>query len=183
MAFVLKAILLDMSSATPDLLSCPLAWNIFSHPLPFNLYVSFALGWACLGSRLKVFALVPNLALCAFWWEHSVPEQFRWSLIDVSWLPFEALFSRWVYVSLFFFLFLWVDGFCSVDSLLESFPFPIFECSVGFWFGVALFCYYVSPFVCLLTLAWPLHRTKRVTEPRKRIYIFFHSSPSLYDLM
>ena len=64
MAFVLKAILLDMSSATPDLLSCPLAWNIFSHPLPFNLYVSFALGWACLGSRLKVFALVPTGTLC-----------------------------------------------------------------------------------------------------------------------
>ena len=64
MAFVLKVILLDMSSATPDLLSCPLAWNIFSHPLPFNLYVSFALGWACLGSRLKVFALVPTGTLC-----------------------------------------------------------------------------------------------------------------------
>ena len=64
MAFVLKAILLDMSSATPDLLSCPLAWNIFSHRLPFNLYVSFALGWACLGSRLKVFALVPTGTLC-----------------------------------------------------------------------------------------------------------------------
>ena len=64
MAFILKAILLDMSSATPDLLSCPLAWNIFSHPLPFNLYVSFALGWACLGSRLKVFALVPTGTLC-----------------------------------------------------------------------------------------------------------------------
>ena len=49
-----------------------------------------------------------------------------------------------------FFSFEWMG---SVDSLLESFPFPIFECSVGFWFGVALFCYYVSPFVCLLTLA------------------------------
>ena len=49
-----------------------------------------------------------------------------------------------------FFSFGWMG---SVDSLLESFPFPIFECSGGFWIGVALFGCYVNPFVCLLTLA------------------------------
>ena len=64
MAFILKSILFDIIIAMPAFLFCPSAWNIFSHPLPFNLYVSFALGWACLGSRLKVFALVPTGTLC-----------------------------------------------------------------------------------------------------------------------
>ena len=49
--------------------------------------------------------------------------------------------------------FLSFGGMGSVDSLLESFPFPIFECSVGFWIGVALFGCYVNPFFRLLTLA------------------------------
>ena len=53
MAFVLKVILLDMSSATPDLLSCPLAWNIFSHPLSF--YMSFALRWVSDRQQIEGF--------------------------------------------------------------------------------------------------------------------------------
>ena len=45
MAFIVKFTLSDIIIATPAFLSCLLAWNIFSNPLTFNLYVSFALRW------------------------------------------------------------------------------------------------------------------------------------------
>ena len=35
-AFVLKSILSDMSIVTPDFLTFPFTWNIFSHPFVFN---------------------------------------------------------------------------------------------------------------------------------------------------
>ena len=34
-------------SVTPAFLSFPFTWNIFFHPLTFNLHVSFALWWDC----------------------------------------------------------------------------------------------------------------------------------------
>ena len=105
---------------------------LFASP-PFQSIRVLALGWASLGSRLKVFALVHNLAFCVFWWEHSVPEQFRWALIDVSWLPFEALFSRWFYVSLFSFLFLWVDGFHWFSAGVLSFSDFCMQCWLLDW--------------------------------------------------
>ena len=37
MAFISKSILSDMSIATPAFLFGPMAWNIFSYPLTFNL--------------------------------------------------------------------------------------------------------------------------------------------------
>ena len=123
---------------------------LFASP-PFQSIGVFTLGWACLGSRLKVFALVPNLALCVFWWQHSVLEQFTWSLIDVSWLPFEALFSRWFYVSLSsFFSFGWMG---SVPLILcwSPFLFRFLNVVVAFGLGLPCFVFMLTPsFVCSL---------------------------------
>jgi len=43
--FILRSILSDMRIATPPLFCFPFAWNIFFHPLTFNLYVSLGLKW------------------------------------------------------------------------------------------------------------------------------------------
>ena len=43
--FILRSILSDMRIATPTCFCFPFAWNIFSHPLPFSLYVSWHLKW------------------------------------------------------------------------------------------------------------------------------------------
>ena len=43
--FILRSILSDMRIATPAFFCFPFAWNIFFHPLTFNLYVSLCLKW------------------------------------------------------------------------------------------------------------------------------------------
>ena len=75
MAFVLKSVLSDMSIATPAFLSFPFAWNIFFHPLTFNLCVSFALKW--------IFCMQHNVGSCFFYPVcHTV--SFDWSIQSID---------------------------------------------------------------------------------------------------
>ena len=43
--FILKSILSDMSTATPNFYGSPFTWKIFSPPITFNLFVSLGLKW------------------------------------------------------------------------------------------------------------------------------------------
>ena len=43
--FILRSILSDMCIATPSVFWFLFAWNIFFHPLTFNLYVSLEMKW------------------------------------------------------------------------------------------------------------------------------------------
>ena len=43
--FILRSILSDMRIATPAFFCFPFAWNIFSHPYTFSLYVFLGLKW------------------------------------------------------------------------------------------------------------------------------------------
>ena len=43
--FTLRSILSNIKIATPGFFCFPFAWNVFSHPLTFSLYVSLDLKW------------------------------------------------------------------------------------------------------------------------------------------
>ena len=70
MALILKSILSDMSIATPAFLSSLLAWSIFSYPLTFNLYVSFALMWvSCRHKNVDFAFFIQSANTVSFDWD------------------------------------------------------------------------------------------------------------------
>ena len=110
MAFVLKSILSDMSIVTHAFLSCPLTWTLFSYPLTFNIYVSFALRWVSCMQQMEGFCIcIQSPTLCL-------------STGPFSPLTFNVIIDMYVFISIlnlvfhlilcfpFLFFFRW-DGF------------------------------------------------------------------------
>jgi len=63
--FILKSILSDMRIATPAFLYFPFAWNMFSHPLTFSLYVSLGLKWvSCQQHKYGSCFCIHTASLC-----------------------------------------------------------------------------------------------------------------------
>ena len=140
----------DMSIATPAFLSVPLAWNSFSHPLTFNLYVSFTLRWVSCRQQIEGFYFLSNLPLCVL-------------IGALSPLPFKMIIDRHVFIAILKLVFqlilcfsflLFLVGWFAFALYLSAFLFRFCECNVQFWFVVALFFKYVNPFLYLLALAW-----------------------------
>ena len=111
MTFILKSILSDMSIIILAFLSCPLAWTIFSHPLTFNLYVSFALRWVSWRQQIEGFCFFIQFATLFL-------------LIGVfNPLTFKVIIDRYVFIAIldhvfqltlcfsFLTFFFWLDGF------------------------------------------------------------------------
>ena len=140
-AFILKSIVSVMSIATPALLSCPLAWNIFSYPLTFNLYVSFALRWVSWRQQIEGFCFfIHSATLCLLTGAFS-PLTFkviidRYLLIGILNLVFQLI----LFLLLFFF---WLDGFHVFYAWVLFFSFC--ECNVWFWFVLPCFLSMLSP--------------------------------------
>ena len=138
MAFILKPILPDMSIATLAFLSCPLAWNIFSHPLTFNPYVSFALRWISYRQQIEGFCFfIQSAILCLL-------------IGALSPLTFKVIIDRYVFIAILnlvfqlilcfsFLLFFGGVGWFPFISCLSIFLFSFCECNVWFWFVVVLF--------------------------------------------
>ena len=147
MALILKSLLSDMSTATPAFLSCPLAWNLFSHPSLSICKCPLPQGECMVGSRLKDFAFLSQSAtLCLL-------------IGAFSPLTFQVIIDRYVFISilslifqlilcfsflLFFSFFFWLDGF---HLFYACILFSFCECNVWFWFVVALFLKYANPFI------------------------------------
>ena len=74
MALILKSVLPGVWIGTPVFLSCLLAWNIFSHHLTFNHYVSFVLRWVSCRHQIVGF--------CFFIICHTV--SFDWSIQSID---------------------------------------------------------------------------------------------------
>ena len=145
-----KKIYFCLSIATPVFLSFPLAWNIFFHPLTFNLCVFLALRRvSCrqhiVGSCFIIQSDTLRLLIGAF-----CP------------LTFKVIIDEYVFIAildLFFQLILFL--LCSFLSLVGwfilcvyPFLFSFCECNVWLWLVVALFFKYVNPFLYQLALAW-----------------------------
>ena len=110
MSFVLKSILSDMSIAAPAFLSCLLAWNIFSHPFTFNLYVSFVLRWVSYRQQIEGFCFFIHSATLYLLIGAFSPLTFkviidRWLFIAILNLIFQLIL--WFSILPFFF---WLDG-------------------------------------------------------------------------
>ena len=150
MAFVLKSILSDMRIVTPSVLSCPLAWNIFSHPFIFNLYVSFALRWVSCTQQVEGFYLfIQSATLCLLIGAFS-PLTFkviidRYVFIDILNLVFQLIlcFS-------FLLFFFGLDGFHLFYARMLFFSVFV---NAMFGFDVRLPCFLsmLTPsYICLL---------------------------------
>ena len=148
MAFILKSILSDMSIATPTFLSCLLTWNIFSHCLTFNLYVSFALSWV---SCVQHF-----VGFCFFMESASLHLLIR----VFSPLTFKVIIYKYVFIANFNLVFQLIPCFPYVPAFFGS-MISFFACvlfflvfvNVMFGFDFCLPCFfkYVNHFVfCLL---------------------------------
>ena len=143
MAFVLKSILSDMSIVTPAFLSFPLAWNIFFHPLTFNLCVSFALKWVSCRQH--------NVGSCFFYPIcHFV--SFNWSP-----LTFKVITDTYVFIDILKFVFLLILYFFFFPFFSFVFPFVVWWfsfvlnlCSLifGFYESMFLICVYPVFQVC-----------------------------------
>ena len=139
MPFILKSILSDMSIATPAFLSCPLAWNIFSHHLTFNLCVSFALRWVSCRQQIEGFCFfIKYVTLCLLIGAFS-PLTFK--VITDRWL-FIAILNLVIQLILWFsvlpFVF-WLDGLW-LFSVWVGFFFSFFA-NAMFGFGLWLPCF------------------------------------------
>ena len=139
MSFVLKSILSDMSIATPAFLSCPLAWNIFSHPLTFNLHVSFVLRWVSCRQKIQCFwFFIQSATLCL--------------LIEAfSPLTFKVIIDRYLFIAILNLIFpvdsmilhssfLFLVGWSPVIICLSVFFFSFFANAI-FGFGLWLPCF------------------------------------------
>ena len=142
MAFVLKSILSDMSIATPAFLSFLFTWNIFFHPLTFNLYVSFVLRWvSCSQHVVSSCFLIQSATLCLL-------------IGAFSPLTFKVIIDKYVFIAIlnlvflliicfsfvpFFFFFFFFGWMISFILWLCPFLFSFCEYTVWFWFVVALF--------------------------------------------
>ena len=63
--FILRSILSDMRTASPDFSYFLFAWNVFFHPLTFSLYVSQSL--KCVSYRQNIFGscfCIHSASLC-----------------------------------------------------------------------------------------------------------------------
>ena len=146
------SILSNISIATPAFLSCTLAWNIFSQPLTFNLYVSFALRWVSCRQQIEGFCFfMQSATLCLL-----IGSFFHWHLtcllIDTYLLHFKPCCPVDSVFLLCYFLFLveLFPLFCACVLFFLAFC----EYMFWFWFVVALFFKYVNTFLYLLALTW-----------------------------
>ena len=128
MALILKSLLSDMSIVTLAFLSCPLACNLFFHPLTFNLYVSFALSWfSCRQQIVGYSFFIQSATLCLLIGAFS-PLTFK---VIIDRCVFIATFTPCFPVDsvfLFFSFFGWMISFYLM--LVSSFKFLWMKCLV-----------------------------------------------------
>ena len=149
MTFVLKSISSDMSIATPDVLSCPLAWNIFSQPLTFNLYVSFALKWVSYRQQTEGFCIFIQSATLGPIKDHFIPLTFKVIIDRYLFLAILNLISQ---LTLHFCFLLFLGWLVSNYFILEYYFFSFWKCLI-FSFDLWLPCFLnmlTSSYICLL---------------------------------
>ena len=151
MGFIVKSILSDRRIAAPAFLSSPLAWNIFFHPLTFNLSVSFALRWVSGRQQIEGFCFFIQCASQCLLIGAFSPLPFK-VIIDRDGLIaiLNLLFQLILCFSFLPFLFCLEDLHLFYAQILFRFC----DCNVQFWFEVALLFKNVHPFLYLLALAW-----------------------------
>ena len=135
-----------MSIATPTFPSFPFTWNIFFHPLTFNLYLSFALGWvSCRQHIVGSFFPLQSASLCLL-------------IGAFSPLTFKVIIYKYIFIAILnlvfqlILCFSFVPPFFWSDDFLLFFAFVLFffyECVIWFWFVVALFFKCVNPFLSI----------------------------------
>ena len=124
--------------ATLAFLSCPLAWNIFSHPLTFNLYVSFVLRWVSCRQQIEGFCFFIQAAtLCLL-------------IGTLSPLTFQVLIDRCLFIAILNLIFQlilwfsilpffsWLDGLQLFSAWVLFFSFFV---NVMFGFDLCLPCF------------------------------------------
>ena len=114
MALILKSLLSDMSTATPAFLSCPLAWNLFSHPSLSIWKCPLPQGECMVGSRLKDFAFLSQSAtLCLL-------------IGAFSPLTFQVIIDRYVFISILSLIFQLILCFSFLPFLVWLGDFHLF---------------------------------------------------------
>ena len=137
MAFVLKSILSHMSSATPVFLSCPLAWNISSLPLTFNLNVFFALRWVSCRQQTEGFCFFIQYATLCHLIVSFHPLTFKLIIDRYVFCHFQPCFpvNSMFLLSSFLFLVGWFSFILSLSIFLSVFV------NVLFIFDLQLPCF------------------------------------------
>ena len=156
---------------------CPLAWDIFSHPLTFNLYVSFALRWVSYRQKIIGFCFfIQSGTLC---------------LLIGTFIPltFEVIIDRYVFIVLFnfvfqlilcvsFLFFFWLDGLHLFYAWVLYF---LVFVNVIFGFDLWLLCFLNLLTPSCICILWPnSHIGSNILFFLKRIYIFSLSFPTFW---
>ena len=138
MPLILKSICSYMRIATPAFLSCPLGWNIFSCPLTFSLYVSFALRWVSCRQQIEgFFFFIQSASLCLLIRAFS-PLTFKVTIDRMFiYCILNFLFQLILWFSILPFFF-WLDGFHLFYAWVFSFHFFV---NVILGFDLCLPCF------------------------------------------
>ena len=179
MASISKPILSDMSIANPAFLYFPLAWNIFSYPLTFNLYVSFALRWvSCRQDIIGSCFFIQSATLCLLIGAFS-PLTFKVTPDNHVFIAILNLVFQLILFLLCSFLFL--VGWFPFNLCSCTFLFSFCGCNVWFWFVVSVFFKYVKPFVYLVGLSYSHIGWNTLFKKKKKecIFSYFPSTHSM----
>ena len=99
---ILRSILSDIRIATPAFFSFPFACNIFFHPLPFSLYVSWGLKWVSYRQHIYGSCFLSIQPVCVFWLEYLIHLHLKLLLIHICSHCHFLIVWGWCYRSFFF---------------------------------------------------------------------------------
>ena len=150
-----------MSIAAPAFLSCPLAWNIFSNLLPFNLYVSFALRWVSYRQQIVGFCFfIQSSTLCLLIGMFS-PLTVKVIIDKYACITILNLVFQFIVFLLSSFLFFWLDDFHLFYAWVL-----LFLVFVHVVFGFDLWLHWLiimlNPSSISFFLAWELSQLKHI---------------------